>query len=327
MQIDDDMVAHVRDAIAWASKASPDTAKVSPAMVAAIDVMLQKGEALSGWRQSQLEILYEVRADTQYLHNQIREYAAQNGATDHVISLTGPLERSDGAKFEGFRFGLLCVIVDALQWPDTKLVYNLALGFPILGQIPDSGVYRRMDPGRSAADFETAYHAVMSENRAWLDEVDSNMASQAARALASRNTSEGRARYERMLKVQENTRKEVAADHLMSEGMTKAQLISRFTNSDGEFTARVMCRHGRGVEQGVKEVSPGVFEPKIRCIDDAARSLSNECTFMVETITTPNFVFPASILKEMTRQCAQRSIPTPGISVGCDDIWSADRTY
>ena len=111
----------------------------------------------------------------------------------------------------------------------------------------------------------------------------------------------------------------------MTPGMRIEDLIRAFTGEDGVFTARVMARHG--VQQGFKEVRPGVFEIKIRCIDDAARSGSNLCTFILETITTPSFMFPAAVAQEIARQCASACPPRemPDTSVACEDLWAAYR--
>ena len=66
-------------------------------------------------------------------------------------------------------------------------MYNPEFGFPIMifGQIPDNGVYRLIDPGLSSAELEIAYAGTMSDNRAWLAEVDQRMSSQATHSLAT----------------------------------------------------------------------------------------------------------------------------------------------
>ena len=54
----------------------------------------------------------------------------------------------DGAIFNTVFVALL---TDALGWLDTSLASLFVSGFPVVGPIPDSGVYRRVDPPASAA--------------------------------------------------------------------------------------------------------------------------------------------------------------------------------
>lgn len=81
----------------------------------------------------------------------VEKQGAIVGWRQNVRDLTGPLVRKDGVRFRGFHFGLLCMFIDALEWPDDKLAYNLAMGLPVLHNIPDSGVYRRI-----ASDMDDA---------------------------------------------------------------------------------------------------------------------------------------------------------------------------
>ena len=81
----------------------------------------------------------------------VEKQGAIVGWRQNVRDLTGPLVRKDGVRFRGLHFGLLCMFIDALEWPDDKLAYNLAMGFPVLHNIPDSGVYRRI-----ASDMDDA---------------------------------------------------------------------------------------------------------------------------------------------------------------------------
>jgi hypothetical protein len=328
VSVDDSKLAHADAAMKLQSVGSTDRFQhdITPQCAEAIRVMLQKGDSLPHWRRDQLRILGEVsrHAYTANLHHRIREKARTAGAPSHVQELTGPLRRSDGKTFPGVHFGLMCILIDALEWPDDKLPYNMAFGFPILGEIPDSQVYKQIDPLLKMKDFRQQYTDTMATNLAWLHEVNDKMTRAGQRVFRQRNTKRGKDAYKKMKRVADNTAKEIA-DNLMYPGMTMVDLIKAFTAEDGTFSARVMCRHG--VYQGVKEVKPGVFEPKLRCIDDAARSSSNLCTMMVETITTPSFMFPAAVAQEMARQCASASPrqQIPDISIACEDQWAAYR--
>ena len=161
----------------------------------------------------------------------------------------------------------------------------------------------------------------MAENRDWRDEVEQVVSVRGQRAWLGRKGAK-KDLYERLSKVEASTWSEVE-DGMMSPGITKEELLQKFSDPAGNLSARVMIRHA--IQQGFKEISPGRFEPKWRCIDDAARSLSNLCTRMMETIVTPMFYFPAIVCKEIARQCSLRGVPLPEVSVSCDDIWAAYR--
>jgi hypothetical protein len=57
------------------------------------------------------------------------------------------------------------MFIDALDLPDDKLAYKLAVGFPVLHNIPDSGVYRRITSDMDDAQFQRVYDKTMTENR------------------------------------------------------------------------------------------------------------------------------------------------------------------
>jgi hypothetical protein len=61
------------------------------------------------------------------------------------------------------------------------------------------------------------------------------------------------------VKVESNTWSEVE-DGMMSPGITREELLRKFSDPAGKFSARVMIRHV--IQQGFKEISPGRFEPK-----------------------------------------------------------------
>ena len=128
-----------------------DEQDMSEAMQDAVSFMVEKQVAIVGWRQNQVRELKALRRASEHVHQKVKQYAGQNGAPQNVRDLTGPLVRKDGVRFRGFHFGLLCIFIDALDWPDDKLAYNLAMGFPVLHNIPDSGVYRRI-----ASDMDDA---------------------------------------------------------------------------------------------------------------------------------------------------------------------------
>jgi hypothetical protein len=88
-------------------------------------------------RRGQVDLLLDVSAKLESLNSEIRTAAARMGAPEHARQLTGPRVRK-GVQHAGFNLELMCVLCDAIQWPDTKLVYNMAFGFPVTGNLEDS---------------------------------------------------------------------------------------------------------------------------------------------------------------------------------------------
>ena len=57
----------------------------------------------------------------------------------------------------GVNTAFMAALVDALQWLDTSIVYNFVHGFPVVGLIPDSGVFRPVTPATSEAPPFASY--------------------------------------------------------------------------------------------------------------------------------------------------------------------------
>jgi len=157
--------------------------------------------------------------------------------------------------------------------------------------------------------FQRVYDKTMAENRDWRDEVEQVVSVRGQRAWLGRKGAK-KDLYESLSKVEASTWSEVE-DGMMSPGITKEELLQKFSDPAGNFSARVMIR--RVMQQGFKEISPGRLGPKWRCIDDAARSLSNLCARMMENTVTPMFYFPAIVCKEIARQCSLRGVPLPSL--------------
>mmetsp|Transcript_31996 Transcript_31996/g.67069 ORF Transcript_31996/g.67069 Transcript_31996/m.67069 type:complete len:232 (+) Transcript_31996:327-1022(+) len=77
------------------------------------------------------------------------------------------LAELDGAEYT-IHFALFGAILDALQWPDDRLVYKLVRGFASVGDVPDSGVWRLIERPASVSfpEFRASNAAWVSECRA-----------------------------------------------------------------------------------------------------------------------------------------------------------------
>ena len=85
----------------------------------------------------------------------------------------------------GFNFALMCVLCDAIQWPDTKLVYNMAFGFPVTGNLEDSGVYKPIHPTYAAGEMQGMLNDLKSSNLDWIQKIDHEMRASALKTGSS----------------------------------------------------------------------------------------------------------------------------------------------
>ena len=66
----------------------------------------------------------------------------------------------------------MCVMCDTIQWPDTKLVYNMAFGFPVTVDLEDSGVYKPIHPTYAAGEMQGVLDDLQSSNLSGMDPED-----------------------------------------------------------------------------------------------------------------------------------------------------------
>jgi len=89
---------------------------------------------------------------------------------------------------------------------------------------------------------------------------------------------------------------------LCAPGMDEAAFCVKFTDKDGVLCARPMPRHG--VYHGKKLAGDGITViDKIRAIDEALISRSNEAVHLHESLMTSNFEFPTRVAAELARLC------------------------
>lgn len=81
-----------------------------------------------------------------------------------IMRRSNPAATLDSVKDATYapHFALWCAILDALRWPNTRLVRHMILGFPTVGKIPDSEVWRPCD--RPA---DCSFEAFTADNVKW----------------------------------------------------------------------------------------------------------------------------------------------------------------
>ena len=290
---------------------------------AAIKFTIDNQQRLPSWRRQQVNILQEVIDAVEPLNKSIRAAAERLGAPEHVRHLTGPVVLNGDTVRPGVNFALMCVLCDAIRWPDDKLVFNMAMGFPVVGHLEDSGVYKPIDPEHTPEKFEELMSEVQSGNLEWLYQVESKLKSSALKCREAAQTGGEKSGYQATCAVIDATLKEVQ-NGFTSPGMTQEELINKFTDANGVFHCRILPRYG--IWQGTKWCEETQKEiPKLRCIDNGLSSGTNAMTELLETIITPSFSFPADVAHEMCKYCDEISVPVPPLNLGLDDLFAAYR--
>ena len=200
----------------------------------------------------------------------------------------------------GVQLAFVAAWCDAAEWPDVEFVRNWVFGFPIVGDIPDSGLFRPQETPASVPPSAFAPEA----NRLWTDEV-------LRRVTASARSATGDS--ERVLRaVHEQTRKEACKGYIKGP-LSRSQLNATF----GKNRYRVMIRFG--IEQGPHG------ERKVRAIDNAKASLSNAVSHTHETIVCITFEFAGVVSALVFEECVNMGISMLEMTVGFEDLTAAYR--
>lgn len=201
---------------------------------------------------------------------------------------------------------LMAVWIDALGWLDTALVERFVHGFPIVGDIPDSGVYRPI-----AAVTPAAHAARYQLFR------DSALAWDSALVLRLRQPSPGQ--REANLAVAEKTWKEVSKGAVVGPYTTLEKLhvavAAGWPNvSFADTIPRLLNRFGVPQNGGT------------RAIDDGRSNGANAATRLVETVTTPTFFTVGVAARAFAAYALHVGSPLPPLTTTLLDLTMAYRT-
>jgi hypothetical protein len=240
------------------------------------------------------DALPDTRLRLLHLHNQTCERLRP--VSRRINLLMPPTVR----KIAG-RINTACIAahVDALAWLDISLVERLVMGFPIVGPIPDSGVYRPI-ASVDAATASLRYSEWIAGAHGWNARLASRISD---RQWASPDSlAPDRA-------VATKTEKE------LSKGVLVGPYLSVSALSDAlDVYPRLMGRFG--VRQ----------KGDIRTIDDGKANGANKATTLVETVTTPHFFFPAVVARAFAVVSSAAAAPVPQMVVSLLDLAMAYRT-
>ena len=189
----------------------------------------------------------------------------------------------------GKRPGFCAVMAILLRWPDMVLGQEMVRGFPIVGQLSQSGVFRTVTP-ETPPDLAT-----------WLGT--------AAEDAITKITHSGPPRFhEDILEVTQDEQQK----HFCSPFMTKLEVDDRFGVGQWRPMERFMIVQADG---------------KKRVIDNARKSQHNEQTTLFETIHTVSVDFVASVASMLAAELpvGQDSLPWLNMRLGTDDLPDAYR--
>ena len=202
----------------------------------------------------------------------------------------------------------MAVIIDSVGWLHRELVERFVYGFPVVGDIPDSGVYRPISPV-SVATHLIRYKQFNLTAHAWNSALTSRLWKRAYSGQEARAAD---------LAVAQRTRKELSKGLLVGPYSSCKALHAAFCSmfprlSCREMKPRPMNRFG--VPQ----------KGSIRAIDDGRSNGANLATRLVETITTPHFIFVGVAARAIATAARARGISVPGVSTALLDLASAYR--
>ena len=245
--------------------------------------------ALPRWREAQASLLREVEVS-------LRPYAAFVSAR-----MSGSALRL--ASHMNLPFMAACVA--AIGWPDVQCVRRWFMGHAVVGDIPDTGLFRP-----KFTDYEELPSDILNpeSNRRWNSELSRSIAAGAARAQhdPQLNTE--------LRGVQTATDKELRAG-VVRGPFTAGDLNARF----GKGVWRAQRRFG--VVQGVE--SDG--SPKIRAIDNSAGNRCNAITRTHETIAPPSFAFISLVARLFVSFFRSFACAMMALALGLDDMARAYR--
>ena len=209
----------------------------------------------------------------------------------------------------GVNTAFIAAVIHAIDWLDIDLVKRFVEGFPIVGDIPDSGVYRPIAHA-DAATASTALSAFQETAPHW-------------NALAHRRTvAKSSASFD-------DVRREAAVTMKTRAELSKGVLVGPYKTLDAlrqaiasvtplsklsELVVRLLLRFG--VEQ----------KGATRAIDDGRSNGANSATTMKETVTTPSFAFVATVAWAVRDVAHARGLPPPALMSALSDLAMAYRT-
>ena len=315
-----------------------DLYSIPPDVEAAVGAVLNMDlTSLAQWRQGRIHELRSIATKAASLSTSINR-GRQELNTALKISASPPECVSRLTKDVNIAF--ICVMIDAMEYPDTSLPWLLASGMPVAGDLTSqtSRVFRPVIPTEHPSDFGDRWREFNNSHDAWLQENKATSLRKWAAACqkASQGGASSRQDAEVMRRVWRATQVEVIKG-LMGPAMTETELYTKYQREDGSLSCRVIPRFGAPQGETPKRCPrcdlaaepctgcAGQTMTKIRCCDNAKESGTNAHTRMGETVVYPSFEFPARVAASVFAHCTRKEQQRPGLLYSLDDLFAAYR--
>lgn len=206
---------------------------------------------------------------------------------------------------------LYSAIIHALgDWPDTELPRGLLYGMPIVGDIPDTRIFKPVQVGfrEPLSSFTSRFCAATTANKDAQD-----LESKLRRRAVDESTNPVASNTQKRLA--EATDKEVD-DLLTGKAFPITSLVSKYMS----FFRVMPCF-------GILQPADTATGDKLRAIDDARpkTSRSNDLNRMAGTVVMPSVEFFAVVAAAFHHSAKAMQSRMPNLSIGLDDVLSAYR--
>ena len=283
--VEDDKRAHAIAAAALPFPTPNLTAAAEADLRAAVIYAVNRRDDLAEFRKSQMSVIDEVAHSLLPINEWLVSMVA-GSEHEHLVV--------------GTNLAFLAAWCDAAAWPDIAFVERWLYGFPIVGDIPDSGLFRpqELPPTEPADTFSP------SNNSRWCDEVIRKVAGAANHPSTNDHAV--------LRSVYAQTRAEAAKGYVKGP-LNRSQLNSKF----GKNNYRVMVRFG--IEQGPDG------KRKVRAIDNARTSKTNAVSRTRETIVCITFEIAGVVSALVLEECIRLGIDMLDMAIGFEDLTAAYR--
>ena len=253
--------------------------------------------------------------------NIIAERSERNARIRAIASILEPMRKTanslkcEAAKAVSIETNVpfLAAIIDAMKWPDTALPLKYMLGFEIIFDVPDSGIFKADEQPAEISKIEFERNNVRA-------------CTSIARGIEKLGESTDPKQIEARKQCWAKTKEEFGNGN-MSGPFSKAQIDRHYGRGNWRCIGRT------AIEQ----------KGKWRCIDNAKRSKHNKAASLHERLTTGRADFPAMIAREFAKRStepektqmrhgtddwpdAYRHVPTCQMQYSVVTFWNEDES-
>jgi hypothetical protein len=227
----------------------------------AIEFVERRGKKIANDRKKRLHELGQMAAELEPLRAKLDGLKCQTA--EEIAS--------------NFNIAWTAAVIDAMEWPDTDLPLKYAVGFDVVFDIPDSGIFRKEEQPEtiSKSDFCAANSRVVT-----------TITGEIERSAKSGNAEDEERREQCWIRTKEEIR-----EGLVKGPYTRARMDRKYKRG------KWRCLGRNAIKQ----------KGKWRCIDNGKRSKHNRASRMHERITCGRADFPIMIAREFARRVAARN--------------------